>query len=149
MKLKEAIGRKLYDLLEKSYDAEKGLKSASERVKNERLKNFFRQKWEERKLFITELRKEIKGLVDFEAYSSNVKINFNRSWMNLRTAFSKNTEQAILEECINGEKEALKDYKEITKERELPTGLSKKLNRQQQNLQASINNQKMYEQMFD
>ena len=57
----EKVSSKLNDLLEKTYDAEKGFKKAAENVKNEALKNYFSKKAQERYDFGHELKSEIKS----------------------------------------------------------------------------------------
>lgn len=148
MRTKEEMGEKLNELLEKSYDAREGFQSASENVKNKKLQDFFRQKSEERDVFIKELKEEITGYGQVPKEDGSVKGDMHRTWMNLKSSVGDN-EESLLEESLRGEKAALEDYREITKEKDLPPTLSSKLNRQQQNIQASINNVKVYEQMFD
>lgn len=146
---KEEMGEKLNELLEKSYDAEKGYKKAAEKVKNDRLKDFFRQKALEREMFIKELREEITGYGQVPEEGGSTTGAMHRTWMDMKTALSGENEEAVLEESLKAEKAALDDYEEITKETDLPPTLSSKLNRQKKHIQNSINNVKMYEQMFD
>lgn len=146
---REEMGEKLNELLEKSYDAEKGYKKAADKVKNDRLKDFFKQKTQERKMFIKELREEIAGYGQVPEEGGSTTGTMHRTWMDMKAALSGDNEEAVLEESLKGEKAALEDYKEITTETDLPPTLSSKLNRQQKHIQNSINNVKMYEQMFD
>lgn len=146
---KEEMGEKLNELLEKSYDAKKGFQKAADKVKNDRLRDFFRQKAQERKMFIKELREEIAGYGQVPEEGGSTTGSMHRTWMDMKTALSGDNEEAVLEESMKGEKAALEDYKEITTETDLPPTLSSKLNRQQKHIQNSINNVKMYEQMFD
>ena len=146
---KEEMGEKLNELLEKSYDAEKGFQKAAEKVKNDRLSDFFRQKTQERQMFIKELREEIAGYGQVPDHGGSATGSMHRAWMDMKTALSGDNEEAVLEESLKGERAALKDYKDITTETDLPPSLSSKLNRQQRHIQNSINNVKMYEQMFD
>lgn len=146
---KEEMGEKLNELLEKSYDAKKGYKKAAEKVKNDRLKDFFRQKALEREMFIKELREEITGYGQVPEEGGSTTGAMHRTWMDMKTALSGENEEAVLEESLKAEKAALDDYEEITKETDLPPTLSSKLNRQKKHIQNSINNVKMYEQMFD
>jgi len=147
MKTKEEMGEKLNELLEKSYDAREGFAKASKSAKNKKLQDYFRQKSEEREIFIKELKEEIVGYGENPKTDGSLKGDVHRAWMNLKSSVSD--DESLLEESLRGEKAALEDYKEITKEKDLPPTLSSKLNRQQQNIQSSINNVKVYEQMFD
>ncbi|WP_372916678.1 PA2169 family four-helix-bundle protein [Salegentibacter sp.] len=146
---KEEMGEKLNDLLEKSYDAKKGFQTAADNVKNDRLRDFFHQKAEERKMFIKELREEITGYGQVPEDGGSASGKMHRTWMDMKSALSGNDEKAVLEESLKGEKAALEDYEDITSETDLPPTLSSKLSQQQHHIQNSINNVKMYEQMFD
>jgi len=149
MRTKEEMGKKLNELLEKSYDAQKGFHEASKNAKSKKLQEFFRQKSEEREVFIKELTEEITAYGQDPKDDGSLKGDAHRTWMNLKSSVSGDDDEAMLEESLRGEKAALEDYKDITKEKDLPPTLSTKLNRQQQNIQSSINNVKVYEQMFD
>ena len=48
MNYTKEVSKKLNDLLEKNYDAEKGYKFAAEKVKNTKLKSFFSERAQER-----------------------------------------------------------------------------------------------------
>ncbi|PKD20616.1 hypothetical protein APR41_13145 [Salegentibacter salinarum] len=149
MRTKEEMGSKLNELLEKSYDAREGFNAASKNAKNRKLQEFFKQKSQEREIFIKELRKEITGYGQVPKEDGSAKGDMHRTWMKLKSSVESDNDEAMLEESLRGEKAALEDYKDITKEKDLPPTLSSKLNRQQQHIQSSINNVKVYEQMFD
>ena len=57
----ETVGEKLNDLLERTYDAEKGFKKAAENVDHQGLKNYFRSKAQERYDFGHQIKNEIKA----------------------------------------------------------------------------------------
>ncbi|WP_340156133.1 DUF2383 domain-containing protein [uncultured Winogradskyella sp.] len=57
----EEVGKKLNNLLEKTYDAEKGFKKAAENINHEPLKSYFKNKAQERYNFGHELKQEIRS----------------------------------------------------------------------------------------
>ena len=57
----EEVGNKLNELLEKTYDAEKGFKKAADNTEHPQLKAFFESKSKQRYDFGHELKTEIKS----------------------------------------------------------------------------------------
>ncbi|MFO7744307.1 MAG: PA2169 family four-helix-bundle protein, partial [Psychroflexus sp.] len=66
-------------------------------------------------------------------------------WMNLKSTFSSNSDQAILEEAIRGEKKALEDYNEILKETDLPASTKSVLEKHRKSVQAALDHVKTME----
>ncbi len=56
------VSEKLNDLLEKTYDAEKGFKKAAENTEHKALKSYFQSKSKQRYDFGHELKTEIKSM---------------------------------------------------------------------------------------
>ncbi|AZQ44877.1 ferritin-like domain-containing protein [Nonlabens ponticola] len=106
---------KLNELLEKSYDAEKGFKHAIEKVDNDRLKEYFKQRAAQRSHFATELHQQLHQLNEEPSTTGSTAGDLHRSWMDIKAAFSSDNEESILEECIRGEKASVDEYKEILK----------------------------------
>jgi len=113
MKYTEKISNKLNELLEKNYDAEKGYLNAAENVESPKLKIFFKNRASERSQFAKELRTEILVHGQIPEDDGSFKGTMHRNWMTLKSLFSSNDEEAILEEAIRGEKANLEEYKEI------------------------------------
>ena len=120
MKYSEQISSKLNQLLMKNYDAEKGYQNAVDNVNSDRLKLYFKRRASERSEFAQELRNEILQYEEDPKNSGSFKGSMHRNWMTLKSVFSSNNEEAILEEAIRGEKASLEEYNELMKERDLP-----------------------------
>ncbi|MGA8853430.1 MAG: PA2169 family four-helix-bundle protein, partial [Christiangramia sp.] len=73
MSYSKEISKKLNELLEKNYDAEKGYKLAAEKVKNQQLKSFFSKRAQERYDFGHELKSEIKNFGEDPDKGTSVK----------------------------------------------------------------------------
>ena len=116
----EQVGSKLNDLLEKTYDAEKGFKKAAENVDNPSLKNYFRRKAEERYNFGHELKTEIKSFNQDVDKGGSATGTIHRAWMDVKNLFSADNEESMLEEAIRGEKAAVNEYEEVLSETALP-----------------------------
>ncbi len=139
MKYTEKISNKLNELLEKNYDAEKGYLNSAENVESSNLKIFFKNRASERSQFAKELRTEILSYGQIPEDDGSFKGAIHRNWMSLKSLFSTNDEEAILEEALRGEKASLEEYKEILKEDAFAPSTRKMLEQQQQKIQAAIN----------
>ncbi|WP_300433948.1 PA2169 family four-helix-bundle protein [Christiangramia sp.] len=145
MSYSNEISKKLNELLEKNYDAEKGYKLAAEKVKDERLKNFFSQRAQERYDFGHELKSEIKNFGETPNKGSSLAGDAHRSWMNLKASLSSDKDESILEETIRGEKAAVEEYEDILKESEIPASTGNILMKQKNAIVASLNEVKTLE----
>jgi len=139
MKYTEKISNKLNELLEKNYDAEKGYLNSAENVDSTTLKIFFKRRASERSLFAKDLRTEILSYGQIPEDDGSFKGAMHRNWMSLKSLFSSNDEEAILEEAIRGEKASFDEYEEILKEDSFAPSTRKMLEQQKQKIQAAIN----------
>lgn len=142
MKYSEEISNKLNELLVKNYDAEKGYHNAIENVESARLKMFFKRRATERQEFAKDLKKEILQYGEEPKNDGSFKGTFHRNWMSLKSIFSSNNEEAILEEAIRGEEASLEDYNDLLKERNMPPSIDSLLLKQKNEIQAAINTEK-------
>ncbi len=104
----------LTDLLEKNYDAEKGYKKALEHTSNPDLKEFLKKQALQRNHFATEIDKHIHLLNEHpkDKNKGSTLAGIHRLWIDVKASWSKKDDEAILEECIRGEKSSLKEYQE-------------------------------------
>jgi uncharacterized protein (TIGR02284 family) len=139
MKYSEKVSNKLNELLEKNYDAEKGYLNAADSVDNKRLKIFFKNRASERSEFAKNLRTEILSYGQIPEDDGSIKGAMHRNWMSLKSLFSSNDEEAILEEAIRGEKASIEEYNEILKDNEFAPSTEKLLDKQKIKIQSAIN----------
>lgn len=144
----EQIGSKLNELLERTYDAEKGFLNAAENIENTSLKEYFKTKAEQRKAFGHDLKTEIKAYGQEVDKGGSVEGSMHRTWMDLKSAFSSDSEEAMLEEAIRGEKKAIDDYKEIVKENELPSSTKMLLENQISKIEKGLSTVKTLEDVY-
>lgn len=149
MKYSEAVARKLNELLEKNYDAEKGYKNAAEQVKNDKLKAFFREKANERYDFGHQLKDEIRNYGENPDKGSSMAADVHRSWMNLKNFLSGNREEAILEEAVRGEKVAVDEYEKIIDDTNVPPSTKKLLLKHKNSIVDSLNKIQGLEKSFE
>lgn len=138
MSYSDEIAKKLNTLLEKNYDAEAGYKKAAEDVKNPTLKTYFQSRAKDRYDFGHELKDEIRSFGKEPDKGTSLTGDLHRAWMDLKSAFSSDKEEAILEEAIRGEKAAVNDYNEIINDREVPPSTSNILIKQRNSVEEAL-----------
>lgn len=143
------LAARLNELLEKNYDSEKGFQKAAEDVKNPRLKEFFQTKAKERYDFGHELKTEIKNLGESPDKGTSVAGKAHHAWMDLKTAFSTDNEEALLEEAVRGEKVAVEDYNKVIKEDGFAPSTLNLLIKQRNAIERTFNEVKDLEEAFD
>ena len=141
----EEVGEKLNDLLESTYDAEKGFKNAAENVKDSQLKSFFLQKAQERYDFGHALKTEIKQFGQEVDKGDSIAGKAHRSWMDLKSLFSSDDSEAMLEESIRGEKKAVETYNDILTDVNLPASTDALLKSQKMAIESGLNKIKRME----
>lgn len=141
----EKMSKKLNELLEKNYDAEKGYKKAAEIVENDRLKNFFNEQAQNRYDFGHELKSEIRNHGEDPDKGGSTTGSAHRTWMDIKTTFTSNDEEAILEEVQRGEEKAVEEYNEIIGDTTLPPTTQSILKKQRDSVQEALRSAKNFE----
>ena len=134
----EQVGEKLNDLLEKTYDAEKGFKKAAENVEHAALKNYFNSKSQERYNFGHELKEELKSFGQEIDKGGSATGAVHRAWMDVKALFSADDEESMLEEAIRGEKSAVDEYKDVLNETSLPSSTQRLLTTQKSQIENGL-----------
>lgn len=145
MKFSEKVAGKLNELLEKNYDAEKGYKFAAGKVEDANLHDFFISRANERYDFRKEIKSEIKKYGESPNEATSIEGDIHRAWMNLKASLSSNTEEALLEEAIRGEKTAIAEYEEVIKDTSILPTTANMLIKQKNRIVASLNKVKSLE----
>lgn len=141
----------LTNLLEKSYDAEKGYKKAIEHTTKRELKLFLRNQAAKRNHFATELEKQINLLNEHPKTDSNGSTlgSIHRFWIDFKISWSTKDDEAILEECLRGEKASLKEYEEKINKNILPPNIKIMLEKQRDAIRETISEIKILENLED
>lgn len=145
MKYTEKILNRLNDLLEKTYDAEKGYTKASENVNDRELKQFFKDKAKQRYDFGHQLKNEIQAYGKEPDKGGSIKGKMHRGWMDLKLAIASNNEEAILQEVARGEELCIDEYNQILKEDNLSASTESILHAQKNLITASLNRVRSFE----
>ncbi len=149
MKYSEKISNQLNDLLTKTYDAEKGYKTAAEKVDTPSVKKFLNDKFRQRATFAQEIKQEIMEYGQLPDEGGSLAGDVHRGWIQLKAALSSNEAEKILEEVERGEKRSLDAYDEILKDEDitLPPSTEQMLTQQRNAIQQALNTSKMYEEI--
>lgn len=105
----------LQDLLQKTYDAEAGYKQVMTKAESEPLKDWLQIKARQRGEFANELDAQIRNFNAQPAEKGSTLGDAHRTWINVKTALSSNTDEALLEECVRGEEATVDEYAEQMK----------------------------------
>lgn len=141
----DKLGNRLNDLLEKNYDAEKGFKKASENAQHAGLKTYFSNKALERYDFGHELKTELKNFGQEPDKGGSVTGAAHRTWMEVKSWFTTDDDEAMLEEAIRGEKASVAEYKDVLNETPLPLTTQQLLERQKNAIEHGLVNIKRLE----
>jgi uncharacterized protein (TIGR02284 family) len=147
MKYTVEMSNKLNELLERTYDAEKGFKQAAEKVENPTIKQFLEKSAQQRYNFGYELKAEITSFRQNPDKGGSIKGTLHRKWTDFKTFFTNNTEEAILEEVNRGEKEAIETYNDILHDKDfvLPPTIESLLMRQRNAIRETLETANLYE----
>ncbi|OAD90385.1 hypothetical protein A7A78_14815 [Aequorivita soesokkakensis] len=143
------IVNNLQDLLEKNYDAEKGFTKAMKDAKNQNLKRFLQQQAAQRNRFATELDQQIRNLNEQPKESGSFTGDLHRTWIDIKSSVAGNTDEAVLEECIRGEKASWKEYEEKLQNKNFPSNISGVLQNQATEIHNTLNRVKTLEDLAD
>lgn len=144
MKTKEEISDKVVDLIEKNIDSYQGFLKASKKVEDMNLRDYLVDQATDRMLFAEELANELKS------YNPDVKLDdygtlsgsFHQSWLDIKALLAGNTDKAVLEECMRGDKVSMKDYETFLKEYSASSSKFESIvNNQLQKIIDSLDNQ--------
>jgi len=139
----------LQELLEKNYDAEKGFTKAMKDAKNNNLKEYFKYKAAQRSQFANELTNEIINLNETPKESGSLTGSMHRTWIDIKSSLSGDKDEAVLEECIRGEKASVEEYDKRLKENRFPSQIEGTLNNQKTRIQNTLNKVKTLEDLAD
>ncbi|WP_222983087.1 ferritin-like domain-containing protein [Flagellimonas meishanensis] len=147
MKYTVEISNKLNELLERTYDAEKGFKQVAEKANNQVIKEFFENRAKQRYDFGHELKKEIKAFGQNPDKGGSTKGTLHRTWIDFKSLFTSNDDEAMLEEVSRGENEAIETYNDIINDSDfvLPPSTENLLMRQRNMIRETLQTANLYE----
>ena len=145
MKFTEEVAKKLNNLLEKNYDAEKGYQDAAERIENPTMKDFLQKQAQKRYDFGHEIKTEIKNYGEEPDKGGSAKGTVHRAWMDLKAAVASSSEEQVMEEVQRGEQSAINEYNEVISETSLPPSVQQILTKQRDQIVEAQQSAKNFE----
>jgi len=139
----------LQELLEKNYDAERGFKKALEDADSHGLKEFLKMQAVQRNRFATELDKQIRDLNEEPKENGSASGSLHRAWIDIKTAFTGKDDEAVLEECIRGEKASVEEYEDKLKNNHFPVQTTELLDRHLVEIRATLSEVRSLEDLAD
>ncbi|AOW19306.1 ferritin-like domain-containing protein [Urechidicola croceus] len=139
------ISSKLNNLLEKNYDAESGFKKAAENTDINPLKTYFNRKSEQSRDFGHQLKTEIKALGYTPEKGGSVTGDLHKTWMDIKSFFTSDNEESMLQEAIRGEEAMLSEYEDVLSDTLLPVSIVTILNIQKNTIQKDLDRIKRLE----
>ena len=134
----DELFEELKGVLKRNADAAKGFEKASENADSAALANYFMNKSRQRENFNKELRTALRAEYADDEVDGSIKAEFHRAWMDIKDFFSQNSDEAMLEESIRGDKDALDVYDELLEEEKLPVGVRNLIMTQRAHIQKDI-----------
>lgn len=110
---RKATVNALNSLLVKNYDAVKGYKHALKDAKDERLKAYFKKQAAQRSQYANQLDETLRKLNATPLEEGSTAAALHRTWMDFKKVLSSKDDHLVLEECIRGDKAAVKEYQEV------------------------------------
>jgi uncharacterized protein (TIGR02284 family) len=141
------VAHGLQELLEKNYDAEKDYKTARERAKDPALKEFFKKQAVRKNHFATEIDKQLHSLNERPKDSGSTIGDLNRTWINLKSSMGKDTDKALLGECLRGEKNGVEEYENKIRKSNFPARIEEVLRSHLTQMRTSIYDMKSMEEI--
>lgn len=125
-------------LIATNYDGERGYKEAAEDVKDSRLKSWFREYAQQRYDFGHELKGEISQLGGDVEKGTTLAADAHRLFLDIKGFIAGNSEEAVLEEVIRGEKAAIERYDDVLEDSSLPASTRTVVSRQKAQIQTAL-----------
>ncbi|HEX8371407.1 MAG TPA: PA2169 family four-helix-bundle protein [Chthoniobacterales bacterium] len=126
----------LNDLIQICKDGQDGFRDASENVRHSDLKTLFSQYSLQRSKFAGDLQQHVINLGEDAEKSSSIASALHRGWIDLKSAFTKGSDHAILAECERGEDHAVAAYKDAL-DQDLPSNIRNEIQEQLAAVQAA------------
>jgi uncharacterized protein (TIGR02284 family) len=109
----KTVVKSLRTLVQLNKESDRGYKEASENIEDPELKTILYRLSQQRAEFRGDLEEIlIKDYSDSADASDSILSKLHRGWMDFKTKLSSNDNEAVLDECIRGEKHAIETYNE-------------------------------------
>lgn len=132
------ISQKLNTIIKKNYDAVEGYEHALKHVESPKLKVVFSTSKADRERYHEILVDQLYADRSQAPEKGTTEGAIHRLLLDVKSTLSDEEQQAVLEECIRGEKELSEEYVDLLEYNELPTALRQVLNKQHNEIEETI-----------
>ncbi|UZO81518.1 PA2169 family four-helix-bundle protein [Aquimarina sp. ERC-38] len=141
----EEINNQLNTIIEKNIAAVKGYRETAENTNNTTFKNMFLEQASKRETFVSELQAEVTKYGGSPKRDTDFTSDLHRTWIDVKQFFSSNNEEALFEEIIRGEENAVKEYEEVLRETQLTDTSERMLRNQLAFIKSSVSKMRSLE----
>jgi len=112
---------KFNHLIDIAEDGKEGYENAAEHIEDPAIKSSFLLFSQDRSLYASKLRQIVQQLNgESEDKGGDTLGSLHRAWMDLKSIFTSGDTTAIVNACITGEESAIKEYKLVLDDAEIP-----------------------------
>lgn len=141
---RKEIVRTLEGLIAILEDGKLGYTNAAEHVENGIIKDNFLNNARERAMFIVELQDEINRLGKSTDTAGGGPLGaIHRAWIDIKSSFTGNDTEAIINACITGEEAAIEKYEMALKNEELAPNQVALISKQLSSIKAVLTGLKL------
>ncbi|UZR98272.1 ferritin-like domain-containing protein [Chondrinema litorale] len=131
-------------------DGEVGYRNAAERIEEESTSTLFLRLSQQRKAFYSELEREVEIFFgEAPLPGTSIKGDMHHIWQDVKATFTGNSAEEIIEECIRGEKAALKEYETVLIKQEMPLAFQEILAKQGSLIKSALAQMELLETAVD
>lgn len=135
----ENLRESLNDLIQRTEDAEKGFKMMYTKANRAGLMDWMNKYKDERSAFQSVLEKELQNYGGRPDEDTTFLGKIHRAWADMKISATDDNYSAILDECIRGEEQLLKDYTKVIEDVDMPGTTRSILTAQREIIQESLN----------
>jgi uncharacterized protein (TIGR02284 family) len=144
----KTIEKRISELIIKNEDSVKGFEKAAENAKDRGVKVYFQKRAAQRTLFAKTLHNAAPALDTGEMeIDGTTKGAAHRNWMDVKAFFSSDTDEAMLEESVRGDKTAIEEYNEILGDSMVPQRIKEIIREQRNEIQNDLETSKILEEL--
>lgn len=128
----------LNDLIETCKDGQKGFQDAAHHVKDSTLRSLFLEYSQQRSMFAGELQQEVMRLGGEPEKEGSTAGALHRGWIDFKTKFTGNSDEAVIAEAERGEDSAKEAYQKAI-QKDLPADIRALVTRQSEEILRAHN----------
>ncbi|WP_321289426.1 PA2169 family four-helix-bundle protein [uncultured Sunxiuqinia sp.] len=132
------LTKDLQDIIDICKDSVKGYETAADKIEQGDLQTLFLRLSQQRKGFVEEIKNEALKLGTELDESGSTKGFFHRTWLATKAVFSRETNEKVINESMQGEKVAVENYNKILGNENIPRYLREILEEQQKLIKGAI-----------